>query len=368
MISAAEERKGRPFVFLLVLVGGWTMLRVATWQDPFPHDLVQEWVVPSRGKLAVVGERVAAEREDNAQPAGPDGGLAGAGSAAPALSIQPRAAAKDEPPFAQGRTLAGHNLLLMSAMARLPMPTSVAGLIDESAGGRTFAIPAVPTAAAKPGGRWRFDGWLVLRAGGRGTPAAGALPPSYGSSQAGGMLAYDLAPQSRLRPSLYLRASSALRDPQDAVIALGVRAIPFGGLPLQLHGELRVVDRGGGMATEPAALVSAGHETRSLPLGLGARAYGQAGYVGGDFATPFADGSLVIDREVARFDLGRIRTGAGAWGGAQRGASRFDVGPTASLDLALADVPARIAIDYRIRLSGNAQPRTGAALTLSTGF
>ncbi|MEC7624169.1 MAG: hypothetical protein VYA25_08290, partial [Pseudomonadota bacterium] len=84
----------------------------------------------------------------------------------------------------------------------------------------------------------------------------------------------------------------------------------------------------------------------------------------GDFATPFADGALVVDREVARFDLGRVSLGGTARGGVQRGAARLDM----TLDLTLDNVPARIEADYRWRVAGDATPGHGGVLTLSTGF
>ena len=81
----------------------------------------------------------------------------------------------------------------------------------------------------------------------------------------------------------------------------------------------------------PAALVTTELPETELPMKLRGSFYGQAGYVGGDFATAFADGQIKLDRKVAGFDLGTVHAGAGAWGGIQTGAGRIDVGPTASV-------------------------------------
>ncbi len=64
----------------------------------------------------------------------------------------------------------------------------------------------------------------------------------------------------------------------------------------------------------------------------------------------------------------RLSLGAGAWGGAQDGAHRVDVGPTMRLDVTLGAVPARVLLDWRERVEGDAGPGSGAAVTLSTRF
>jgi hypothetical protein len=107
----------------------------------------------------------------------------------------------------------------------------------------------------------------------------------------------------------------------------------------------------------------------NLPLGTRAEFYGQAGYVGGNFATAFADGQVRIDRRIIHLGRGELRAGGSAWGGAQKGASRLDVGPTATLGMPLGGTAgARLALDWRFRIAGNAMPTSGPALTLSAGF
>jgi hypothetical protein len=99
-----------------------------------------------------------------------------------------------------------------------------------------------------------------------------------------------------------------------------------------------------------------------------AEAYGQGGYVGGGGATPFFDGQVIVQRRA--FDAGpvELHLGGGAWAGGQRGATRLDVGPRASLRLGLAGSNSRVALDWRFRVGGGAGPASGPALTISAGF
>ena len=105
-----------------------------------------------------------------------------------------------------------------------------------------------------------------------------------------------------------------------------------------------------------------------LPLSVRGEAYVQAGYVGGDFATAFVDGQARLERQVARFGDSELTGGAGVWGGAQKGAARLDVGPTAGLSFRLGEARGHVAADYRFRVAGDAQPASGPALTVSAGF
>ena len=257
-----------------------------------------------------------------------------------------------------------HALLWYAAMARVPMAEGVRRAI-------AAPLPVPVGGQAEPGSKTRrfaVDGWLFLREGGgvQGGDVAGG--PAYGGSQAGAIVWWDAAPASSVDPRLYLRATAALAQNGEREAAAGASVRPFSKLPVALHAEMRATGRPGSFELRPAALVTAGMDRQQLPMGFSARGYAQAGWVGGGFATAFADGSLVAEREVARFDLGRVTAGAGVWGGAQKDADRLDIGPSASVDLEVAEVPFRISADYRVRVGGNAAPRSGAALTLSSGF
>jgi hypothetical protein len=276
------------------------------------------------------------------------------------LPVPSRPVAAPLPP----RLAAGHNLLWMAAMQGLPLPAELASAIDgrSEAGGAPYAPREAPRR------RWSGDVWTVLREGGASLGAAGAIAPVYGASQAGAVLRYDLAPGSRLRPAAYVRAVHALGGTREADLAAGLVARPFARVPLTAHIEARTSRRGGEVEVRPAAFAAGGFDEVPLPFGVRARGYAQAGYVGGRDATAFADGSVVGERAVFSAGATSLGVGAGLWGGAQRGAARVDLGPSASLRFRLGEGSGRVAVDYRLRVAGNAEPAAGAALTLSAGF
>ena len=139
-------------------------------------------------------------------------------------------------------------------------------------------------------------------------------------------------------------------------------------IPLRLHGEARVFQTGSSIETRAAGFVVTELPPQRLPANLRAETYIQAGFVTGRFATAFVDGQTRLTWPVVERDDMRVDVGAGAWGGAQEGASRLDVGPTASLGVRLGAVNARLSADYRFRVAGDAEPASGPALTLSAGF
>jgi hypothetical protein len=220
-----------------------------------------------------------------------------------------------------------------------------------------------------PGRRWSADSWLLLRKGGNAALASGIAPATYGASQFGAVLRYRLAPQSGHRPTAYLRTTAALNGSREKEAALGISARPVRGLPVAVAAEARANHRPGRREARPAVLAWTELPPFALPMGARGEFYAQAGYVGGKFATPFADGQLRVDRRVAQWGGAELRAGGGAWAGAQKGASRVDAGPTATMGVPLVSgASARVGFDYRFRLAGNAEPRSGPALTISAGF
>jgi hypothetical protein len=139
-------------------------------------------------------------------------------------------------------------------------------------------------------------------------------------------------------------------------------------LPLRAHAEIRVTDRVSDTDIRPAAFVTSEFAAIALPAKLRAETYVQAGFVGGKGSTAFADGQVHILRDIEEFDLGRVSVGGAAWGGAQKGANRLDLGPSPRVDFELDQTLARLSLDYRERVAGNAEPLSGATLTISTRF
>lgn len=52
----------------------------------------------------------------------------------------------------------------------------------------------------------------------------------------------------------------------------------------------------------------------------------------------------------------------------QNGIARLDIGPSMRLDLSIAGQPINVTAGYCFRIAGNASPKSGPALTFSTGF
>jgi hypothetical protein len=361
-LSLAARRPGAPLAALLTVIVLWVAGRAVLWETP---------LLP-RVPLAPVVEALLADVTSvDAEP----------GVAAPVI-----AAPSDAPG-------AGLELLMVEAHAVTAVlgPSSAtapatepiwpqvlavihqetAALAAPEAGlhsgfGLTAPLPS-PTPRSLASGRWVADTWLFLRPGSDPGTTGAPVQPSYGASQAGAVLRYRLSSDGRA-PVAYLRAISTIATNNEREAAVGLSVRPLRRVPILAMAEARLLETRGQTELRPAAMI-----VSEFPLlGMGDRAqaegYVQAGYVGGRFATAFADGQFRLTREVARFEHGTVRAGAGAWGGIQRGAARFDLGPTASVDLQLGVAAARVAIDYRFRAAGDAQPDSGPTLTLSTGF
>ncbi len=217
-------------------------------------------------------------------------------------------------------------------------------------------------------GRWHLDGWVAWRSGsGLPSAASGARPASYGGTQAGAIARFDLASGAH-RPAVHVRATYAPDRPRQSEIAAGAGLRPLGGLPVRVMGELRATRAEGRTEVRPAMLAVSELAPMLLPLGMTGEGYAQAGWIGGRYSTAFVDGQARVTRAMATVGPARLRIGAGVWGGAQKFAERVDVGPTVALDLATGPVGARLSLDYRVHVAGDATPGDGLALTLSTGF
>ena len=406
MSRPAASRRGEPLVVLLMLLTGWLAARVAMWEPPFSLSSsltrMEERYAPPFAKppFAAAGptpRRAAAEKlrpADALFAVAKPGGVLPQGAYAPMTSLV--APGGGDGPFVYRAPVAGgdarplpglavgHALLAIMGLSNAQMPASVAAFLGRNperprsrlAAGPPEAPLAAPLAAPLVASgearqrRWSGDFWLLAREGGPLAPVAGQ--PSYGRSQAGAVLRYRLAPGSRRAPQAYARVSSALSSPRDAEIAAGLSARPLPRVPVRLAAEVRVADtradNRSGSDLRPAVYAVTEFPPLDLPLGTRAEAYAQGGYVGGDFATPFADGHLRVTRDLARADRASFAAGVGAWGGAQKGAARLDVGPTASVSFSLGEVYSRLSVDYRVRVAGDAEPKNGPALTLSAGF
>lgn len=343
---------------LAVLLAGWVGLRAALWQSPFEE--AQE----SDAQMLSPADKAVPDKQIESQPVEIFAGTP--------LASRWRAA----------KLLAVGSRLTVNAATTSPLPVSA--LLAQSASPRlsilppappvqTVPLPGVPAGApplsfvaAPDNSRWSADLWLLVRQDGSGPLAA--VQPSYGRSQVGAVMRYRLSDASRYRPQAYLRVSSALAGPREQELAAGLSARPLPRIPVRVAAEARVTRTANGTEVRPAVYAATELQPVELPLGVRAEAYVQAGYVGGLFATGFVDGQARAERRIASFGDNEVGAGAGIWGGAQAGAARLDVGPTATVRFRLGNARGRLTADYRFRVAGDAQPASGPALTLSAGF
>lgn len=383
--SRSGLRRGQPLVALALVLAGWVGARAMLWEEiqlPGVLDRVKEAVTiaaspeesqpleKARGGAPAPG--VKAEPIRQAEPwAVTARQLPASIDPAPIAPLPGANHGAIPPPGGSAPRISGaHQIAWIAGLAQLPVPAFVQdrlGPVERSAA----LAPSLSGAVTGPGraaSRWSVDGWLLLRQGGAQLGAGGLPTPSYGASQAGAVVRYRLAPGSALRPVAYLRASTAARAPRGEEVAAGLALRPLVRVPIALTAELRATNLQSGLAARPAVSLVTEFDRFRLPAGLRAEVYGQAGYVGGKAGTAFVDGQARVERVVTRIGPAELRAGGGVWGGAQRGANRLDLGPTATLDFPLAGGQARVAADWRIRVAGNAAPRSGPAVTLSAGF
>src|SRR5690606_935396 len=223
-------------------------------------------------------------------------------------------------------------------------------------------LPPAGTGATGP--RLSAAAWVMVRDDT--APVAAGLP-SYGRSQAGAVVRYRLAPSSRFDPQMYARATGALSGPLEQDLAAGMSA-RRAKVPLRVGVEMRLSRTNAGSEVRPALVTVTEFPPLDLPLGVRGEVYAQAGYVGGTYATPFVDGQARVERQLVRLGAAEISAGAGAWGGGREGAARLDVGPTATVAIRVGEARGRLAVAYRFRVAGDAEPRRGPALTVSAGF
>lgn len=412
-MSARIIAKGQPLVMLAILMSGWVGVRLVIWDAAAtPHTADRAAGLAQTAQLAVPGRadrdlaarrgstRGADDSTSGAVGGGTDGGTDGAlawlespaplpswhdpyasifgpdgAPAAPPVPLAPAASNTSVP----ARTVIGHNLLMLAGLSQMEMPDILAaylrgaGLAAPVPAGRTVAAaaanPAAPASRPSRPSRWTGDGWLLLRDDVRGSLLTGR--PGYGRSQMGAVVRYRLAPMGGRAPQAFVRAGAALQGEREKEVGAGFSARPLAAVPVRLAAELRLSETDRGTRARPIAYAVTELPPMALPLGAAAEVYVQGGYAGGDNATAFVDGQLRVARPVLTISDqadAHLNAGGGVWGGAQQGAARLDIGPSAALTFRLGETRSRVAVDYRFRVAGDALPASGPSLTLATGF
>lgn len=410
-MSVAQQFRGQPLVALLAVLAGWMGGRVSTWDGSWPTEAKAIHAAPfhSSGSIGLGSSDGDEPSAGPITPPGaglyPPGGYWGAGQAGYGVPTgqpypvfvrvpvrdgaanarvpegarmlltgygleagygprqQPgfryasaQFAGLDEEPVARGNERMPTGLPPLSQLGAQPYPPSTVG----------------PNSAAKPPlpRRWSADSWAMYRPDGAGPITNGVFPATYGASQTGAVFRYKFAPRDPRQFTAYMRTTTTLNSAfRQTSGALGLSARPLPSIPVIAAVEGRLTEQGGIRRFQPAAMVVSELPPFSLPGGLRGEAYGQAGYVAGGFATPFADGQFRADRSLFASGGFEARLGGGVWGGVQKGAGRFDAGPSAMLAFPLGrGAFGRLAADWRFRLAGDAEPGSGPAVTLSAGF
>ena len=236
--------------------------------------------------------------------------------------------------------------------------------------------PALPQASLRwpdqAGDRWSLsfaaywrDSKSASSAVGPGGSARLAGFATLGGSQTSLRLAYQSDRAARLRAYIRLTDTPGPRGQSD--IAVGLAARPVRSLPVDVHLERRFAVDGGG---RDATLIYAagGVDDRALPHGFRLSAYAQAGAADYGPTAGFADAVVVVEREIANKHGVRLSLGQVMAASVQPGARRIDIGPRAALDFPHLGNGATIALDWRERVAGNAQPGSGIALTVAADF
>ena len=234
-------------------------------------------------------------------------------------------------------------------------PEQVPQLAMLAPGPQQQSTPSFEQPTRRPGfDRLSLTGWATMRnkAGPDGLASGGTL----GGSEAGSRLMWRFTPKL----AATLRTSAPINSQRGAEAALGIRYQPVAAWPVAVTLERRHGFRDYGQSAF-ALFAEGGVYGRSMPWQSTLDGYFQAGVVDFNDLDWFVDGQAAVTRPVWR----NLSAGLGAWGAAQPGLNRLDVGPRASLRLGRG---MRAHVDYRLNVAGNAAPRSGTVVTLAADF
>lgn len=340
----------RPLRFVAVLLGAWVALRTfLLW--PAAERAAERVAAVLPSILGTIAPPVAAAP-------GPEVAVRGAGADA-ATRARPVVSAQ---PISRGLPAdrrAGFHAAARPLDHHSPLPADAPPSGRSSAATNPVQPIGSPVIPRSERSRLSVSAWTIIRGG----AAASPLTPQLGGSQAGGRLTFALDDARRV--SLSARVSSALGSRQREA-AVGIDWQPTA-WPIHVIAEQRIgIDN---VAGGPSLGLIAGAGPLSAPYGFQLEAYGQAGGIArGGRIDGYADGAARLTRPVARVGGAVVDIGVGAWGAAQRGAARLDLGPTGSIRVPVGSASVRLALDWRQRVGGDVRPGSGPALSIGTDF
>jgi hypothetical protein len=340
-----------PLRFLAIVLGGWIAVRAVTlmsWQNP-------PAVAEPRREL----REAAIQAAEAARPTPATAEFAIATGISDIRAATPSAAPAAASSYAADDRCCGSGAPLALPLSPAPALTSPPMSLSSPRPGTPPVLPAPGASTSADRSRWSASAWLLVRR----DAVTPTLAPggSLGGSQAGARLLYrlggDNGPFIRLGGRIY----APLRRAAGAEAAVGIDWQPVRRLPLFLLAERRQAL--GDEGRSAFSLTLYGGASADLPLGIRLDGYAQTGVVGLRSRDPFVDAAVQLRRPV-----GPVEIGAGAWGAAQPGAARLDVGPQISVRLPARRANLRLSADWRVRIAGNAAPGSGPALTLGADF
>jgi hypothetical protein len=217
--------------------------------------------------------------------------------------------------------------------------------------------PGLPLATASQQ-RWSGSAWALMRGDSAASLASGG---QLAGSQIGMRIFYAPGPEAL---AITARISAPLNRSNGREGAIG---LTLKGRNVGLIAEQRFsLDKGGRDA--PAVFAYGGVYDVKLGHGLKLDGYAQAGVVGIKSPAAFIDGAVRVERTVLTANKASLSIGAGAWGGAQPGAARLDVGPQVVARLNVGETNLRVSAEWRQRIAGDAAPASGPAVTVGFDF
>lgn len=329
---------GRPLRFLGVIVGGWVALRtIIMW---WPADRAPVTVAQS-GRADLPAVAAATAPPASLLLLSPDASVPPTGRTSPRLPDvwYGSAAATDVAP-------PGTKPIAPPSQAPLG-PVTLDGIWK--AGRHTK-----PTTRARLAGSF----WLIARRGG----PVDVLGAQLGGSQTGARITYALGSGRRI--AIAARIASPL-GPGARELAIGLDWQPMR-LPVHVIVEQRIALNGG--RGGPTLGLVGGIGPAPIASRLTLEGYAQTGIIARGGGEGFADGAVRVAHPIAGVGRVRFDLGAGAWGGAQKGAARLDLGPSLVAHVPLGRQAVRMSIDWRQRVAGEARPGSGLTVTLGADF
>jgi len=329
-----------PLRFLTLVLGGWVGVRAALIGSAWLQD------VPAATAAAPAAQ-------PSARLIPPPLPLVPAQVAV--FSPETRARARVVAAVVAGEQHPQYSTLQLVLPAPVPLPAPGIMVAPPPEAQPLQSDPPLLVRLSKGASRWSASAWVFGRRGG----AAGLAPGgTLGGSQAGARITYRLNGDPARPLAASFRAYAPLDSLRGAEASVGVDWKPSPKLPVHLLIERRQALGEEGRSAFAATAFGGVSDIGAGPLSIDA--YGQAGVVGARSRDLFADGSARVSLPVAG-----AKIGAGIWGAAQPRMSRLDVGPQASVRLP-GDLT--LAVDWRLRVAGEAAPQSGPAVTLSAEF